>query len=63
MRAGARFETTAAELNRLRASEAVPERAPTSKKTRAQAKVIGESLGELEEELKARTLPVVPLAA
>ncbi len=56
----ARLETTANELNRLRAGKPFPSQANVGK-ARAQAQNYRALLGVLEHELRDRTLPVVPL--
>ncbi len=55
-----RLETTLNELNRLRSSRPFPSGA-NLRKSKAQAEEYRTSLGALEKELKARTLPAVPL--
>lgn len=55
-----RLETTASELQRLRASKPFPSSANLGQ-ARQQAENYRASLGALEVELQARTLPVVPL--
>ncbi len=55
-----RLESTLNELNRLRSSKPYPN-AANLQKTKAQAATYRASLGGLENELKARTLPLVPL--
>lgn len=55
-----RLETTLNELYRLRSSRPFPNGA-NLRKSKAQADDYRASLGALESELKARTLPVVPL--
>ncbi len=55
-----RLQTTANELNRLRATRPSPSGA-NLEKARVQAASYRASLGALEAELKARTLPAVPL--
>ncbi len=55
-----RLEATANELNRLRATKPFPSTA-NLEKARGQAESYRSSLGALEAELKARTLPAVPL--
>lgn len=56
----ARLDSIAIDLNRLRASKPFPNPANLAK-TKAQVAGYRESLGSLREELKARTLPVVPI--
>jgi hypothetical protein len=55
-----RLDTTVTELNRLRSSRPFPS-GPNLRKMRAQTDRYRDSLGELEAELKSRTLPVPPL--
>ncbi|HEY5035539.1 MAG TPA: Amuc_1100 family pilus-like protein [Chthoniobacterales bacterium] len=55
-----RLDSTVAELNRLRSSRPFPN-GENLRKTRALTDRYRDSLGELEAELKARTLPVRPL--
>ncbi len=55
-----RLETTLAEFNRLRGGSPFPN-AANLEKTKAQTESYRSSLGQLEEELKTRTLPVAPL--
>jgi hypothetical protein len=55
-----RLETTLAELNRLRGGSPFPN-AANLEKTKAQTESYRSSLGQLEEELKTRTLPVAPI--
>lgn len=55
-----RLDSTVAELNRLRSSHPFPS-GENLRKTRAQTDRYRDSLGELEAQLKARTLPLRPL--
>ncbi|MGH7936090.1 MAG: Amuc_1100 family pilus-like protein, partial [Chthoniobacterales bacterium] len=55
-----RLETTSAELQRLRGSRPFPNDA-NLRKVKAQTESYRSSLGALEAELKARSLPLVPL--